>query len=81
MQSPCLSNRSCVKKTIRDRKDLVQDVEYQLPFKPVEFHSAVAGRSKMSQKIRCQYYLVFVIDLKNTNLVEDVEILVPVKFH
>ena len=36
---------------------------------------------KMSQPIRGQgSYLVFTIDPKNTNLVEDVEILLPVKF-
>ena len=36
---------------------------------------------KMSQPIRCQGgHLVFLIGPKNTNLVEDVEILLPVKF-
>ena len=38
-------------------------------------------KSKMSQPIRGQGgYLVFPIDPKNTNLVEDVEFLLPVKF-
>ena len=36
----------------------------------------------MCQIIRGQGgHLVFLIDLKNTNLVEDVEILLPNKFH
>ena len=45
----------------------------------VEFRSAVSERkSKMSQPIRSQGgHLVFPI---NTNLVEDIEILLPVKF-
>ena len=51
--------------------------------------SFVAGRSavseeksNMSQQTRGQGgHLVFPICLKNTNLVEDVEILLPVKFH
>ena len=48
----------------------------------VEFHSAVSKKSKMSQQIRGQGgYLVFLIGPKNANLVEDVEILLPVKFH
>ena len=44
--------------------------------------SAVSEKkSKMSQPIRGQGgHLVFQIDLKNTDLVEDVEILLPVKF-
>ena len=48
----------------------------------VEFHSAVSEeKSKMSQPIRGQGgHLVFPIGPKNTNLVEDVEILLPVKF-
>ena len=48
----------------------------------VEFHSAVSEeKSKMSQPIRGQgSHLVFPIGPKNTNLVEDVEILLPVKF-
>ena len=48
----------------------------------VEFHSAVSEeKSKISQPIRGQGgHLVFPIGLKNTNLVEDVEILLPVKF-
>ena len=48
----------------------------------VEFHSAVSEeKSKMSQPIRGQGgYFVFPIGPKNTNLVEDVEILLPVKF-
>ena len=38
-------------------------------------------KSKMSQPIRGQgYHLVFPISPKNTNLVEDVEILLPIKF-
>ena len=47
-----------------------------------EFHSAVSEKkSKMSQPIRGQgSHLVFPIGLKNTNLLEDVEIFLPVKF-
>ena len=49
----------------------------------VEFRSAVSEeKSKMSQPIRGQgRHLVFPIGLKNTNFVEDLEILLPVKFH
>ena len=48
----------------------------------VEFLSAVSEeKSKMSQPIRGQgIHLVFPIGPKNTNLVEDVEILLPFKF-
>ena len=48
----------------------------------VEFRSAVSEeKSKISQPIRGQGgYLVFPIGPKNTNLVEDVEFLLPVKF-
>ena len=48
----------------------------------VEFRSAVSEKKlKMSSPIRGQgRHLVFLIGLKNTNLVEDVEILLPVKF-
>ena len=47
----------------------------------IEFHSAVSEKSKMSQPIRGKGgHLVFPIGPKNTNLVEDVEILLPVKF-
>ena len=48
----------------------------------VEFRSAVSEEKwKMSQPIRDQGgHLVFPISAKNTNLVEDVEILLPVKF-
>ena len=48
----------------------------------IEFHSAVSEeKSKMSQPIRGQGgHLVFPIGPKNTNLVEGVEILLPVKF-
>ena len=48
----------------------------------LEFRSAVSeDKSKMSQPIRGNGgHLVFPISLKNTNLVEDVEILLPVKF-
>ena len=48
----------------------------------VEFHSALSEeKSKMSQPIRGQDdHLVFPNGPKNTNLVEDVEILLPVKF-
>ena len=48
----------------------------------VEFNSAVSEeKSKMSQPIRGQGgHLVFLISPKNTNLVEDVEILLPLKF-
>ena len=48
----------------------------------VEFYSSVSEEKlKMSQPIRSQGgHLVFPIGPKNTNLVEDVEILLPVKF-
>ena len=48
----------------------------------LNFCSAVSEEKlKMSQPIRGQRgHLVFLICLKNTNLVEDVEILLPVKF-
>ena len=48
----------------------------------VEFPSAVSEeKSKMSQPIRGHGgHLIFPISPKNTNLVEDVEILLPVKF-
>ena len=48
----------------------------------VEFRSAISEeKSKMSQQIRGQGgHFVFPISLKNTNLVEGVEILLPVKF-
>ena len=48
----------------------------------VEFCSTVSEeKSKMSQPIRGQgSHLVFLINQKNTNLVEDIEILLPVKF-
>ena len=48
----------------------------------IEFHSAVSEeKSKMSQPIRGQgHHPVCPIGPKNTNLVEDVEILLPVKF-
>ena len=48
----------------------------------VEFRSAVSEEnSKMSQSIRGQGgHLVFPIGPKNTNLVEGVDILLPVKF-
>ena len=48
----------------------------------VEFRSAVSEeKSKMSPQIRGQGgHLLFPIGPKNTNLVEDVEILLPVKF-
>ena len=47
-----------------------------------EFRSAESKeKSKMSQHIRGKgSHIVFWIILKNTNLVEDVEILLPVKF-
>ena len=49
----------------------------------IEFHSAVAEKkSKMYQHIRGQGgYLVTPIGTKKTNLVEDVEFLLPNKFH
>ena len=48
----------------------------------MEFLSAVSKKkSKMSQPIRSQgSHFVFLIGPKNTNLVEDVEILLSVKF-
>ena len=49
----------------------------------IEFHSAFSEEKwKMSQPIRDQgCNLVFLIRPKNTNLVEDIEILLPVKFY
>ena len=49
----------------------------------IEFRSAVSEEKlKMSQPIRGQGgHLIFPIGPKNTNLVEDVEILLHVKFH
>ena len=48
----------------------------------VEFPWTVIEKSKMSQPIRGQgSHLIFPISPKNTNLLEDVEILLPVKFH
>ena len=48
----------------------------------IKFRSAVSEeKSKMSQPIRGQgRHLVFPIRPKNTNLLEDIEILLPVKF-
>ena len=47
----------------------------------VEFSSAIQEKSKMSQPIRGQGgHLVFPIGPKNINLVEDVEMLLPIKF-
>ena len=48
-----------------------------------EFHSAVSEEKwKMSQPIRGKgSHIVFPIGPKNTNLVEDIGILLPVKFH
>ena len=47
----------------------------------VEFRSAVSEKSEMFQPIRGQGgYLVFPMGPKNTNLVEDVKISLPVKF-
>ena len=48
----------------------------------VEFRSAVSEeKSKMCQPIRGQGgHIVFLIGPKNTNLVEDFEVLLPVKF-
>ena len=47
----------------------------------IEFRSAVSEKSKMSQQIRGQGgHFVFLISPKNPNLVENVEILHPVKF-
>ena len=47
----------------------------------VEFHSAISEKSKMYVPIRGQGgHLVFPIDPKHKNVVEDVEILLPVNF-
>ena len=53
---------------------------------PVRFHgipfSGLRGEvENVSANLRPGVNLVFPIGLKNTNLVEDVEILRPVKFH
>ena len=49
----------------------------------IKIRSAVSEeKSKMSQPIRGQGgHLPFLIGTKNTNLVDDVEILLPIKFH
>ena len=64
--------------------NLVEDVEILFFFfsSVVEFHSAISEeKSKMSQPIRGQSdHLVFPTGPKNTKLVEDVEILLAVKF-
>ena len=72
----CFSDRPKKHKLGRERWDLAS-CQFS-----AEFHSAVLEeKSKMSQPIRGQgSHLVFPIGLKNTNLVEDVEILLPVKF-
>ena len=59
--------------------EVMAKVKVSLSF--VEFRSAVSEEKlKMSQPIRGQGgHLVFPIDPKNTYLVEDVEILLPVK--
>ena len=46
----------------------------------VEFRSAVLEKSKISQPIRGKAAILFPIGSKNTNLVKDIEILLPVKF-
>ena len=60
--------------------DFVEDVDILLSF--VKFRSAVSEeKSKIPQQIGDQVgHLVFPIGPKNTNAVEDVEILFPVKF-
>ena len=59
----------------------IADVEILLLPSFVEFHTAVAEKSKMSQPIKGREgHLCFSISLKNKNLVENVEILLPVKF-
>ena len=71
----CFPNQPKKYKLGRGRWDLAS---YQVSLN----RSAVSEeKSKMSQPIRGQGgYLVFPIGRKNTNLVEDVEILLPIKF-
>ena len=73
----CFSDRPSKHKLSRGRWDLTSCQVF------VEFHSAVSEKkSKMSQPIRGKGgHLVFPIGPKNTNLVEEVEILLPVNFH
>ena len=67
---------------------IFSDLDFFLTFRScflssfVELRSAVSEqKSKMSQPIRSQGgHLVFTIGPKNTNLVEDIEVLLPVKF-
>ena len=57
----------------------IEDVQILLLSSFVEFHTAVAEKSKMSQPIKGRVgHLCFSISLKNKNLVENVEILLPV---
>ena len=72
----CFSDRPEKHKLSRGRCDLTS---YQVF---VEFHSAVSEKkSKMTQPIWGQGgHLVFPIGPKNTNLVEEVTFLLPVKF-
>ena len=71
----CFSNRPENYKLGRGRWDLSSCLSF-------EFRSVVSEeKSKMFQTVRGQGgHLVFPIGPKNTNLVEDIEILLPVKF-
>ena len=65
--------------------NLLEGVEILLPIKfrqiPFSLSAVSEEKSKMSQPIRGQGgHLVFLIGPKNTNLVEGVEILLPIKF-
>ena len=70
--------RHCQKRKL----NLGRGVEILLPVNFVEFRSEVSEKKwKISQPIRDQGgHLVFLIGPNNTNMVEDVEILLPVKF-
>ena len=59
----------------------IEDIEILLLSSFAEFHTVVAEKSKMSQPIKGrEFHLCFSIGLKNNYFIEDVEILLPVKF-
>ena len=59
----------------------IEDLEILLLSSFAEFHTVVAEKSKMSQSFKGREgHLCFLIGLKNKYFIEDVEILLPVKF-
>ena len=63
------------------KTNLVEDVKLRSCFLSSSVNFLSEMKSKMSQPIRGQGdHLVFSIGPKNTNLLENVEILLPVKF-